>query len=493
MMKKVDNMFNKYFTNNERFNKADIMYRKVYLLNAILTIMFITCLLFVFVDFILFKMYSAAMVNALSVVLALFTLLYFKKTNNYKPASYISVAILITCLIAFFHIVQNKHYAFYWLAILPPITYFLLEHKEARLVLGSFGIYMLYFVLVNKTNWSPVEFDAQSVFNILGATISLAFMIVYFEKSRKEALHELEKLNLQLNSNQNELRLILDSAAESIYGIDLNGNCTFCNRSCIEMLGYNDQSELLGKNMHWQIHHTRRNDTALPVEECKIYKAFIQGEGTRADDEVFWRADGTSFDVEYYSYPQVKDGEIVGAVVTFLDISDRKQKEAEIQYLSYYDILTGLHNRRYSDENRDKIDRPENLPLSVIFADINGLKMTNDIFGHTAGDNLIKESSEILKQICRKKDLVARIGGDEFILLLPNTTEEDARTVVDQIKSGFADARIEAIKCSISLGLDTKDSLSQSVDEIMANAENAMYKDKTMNRKSINRDNIDTI
>lgn len=314
----------------------------------------------------------------------------------------------------------------------------------------------------------------------------MQFLVNNLEATVKERTKELQKTVSTLDENKSQLQLILDSAAEAIYGIDTYGNCTFCNISCIKMLGYSNQSELLGKNMHWQIHHTRRDGTPLPAEECKIFKAFAQGQGTHVDDEVFWRADGTSFDVDYYSYPQVKNGEIIGAVVTFMDISDRKQKEAEIQYLSCHDTLTGLHNRRCFEEHREKIDNPENLPLSVIFADINGLKMTNDIFGHAAGDELIKKSSEILQQVCRQNDVVARVGGDEFIILLPNTTKENADKILDRIKSGFADARVEAIKCSIALGLDTKQSPDQLLDEIMANAENAMYKDKTMNRKSIN-------
>ena len=304
---------------------------------------------------------------------------------------------------------------------------------------------------------------------------------------------ELHKANFQLEASKDELQLILDTAAEGIYGIDLKGNCTFCNKSCIKILGYSDQEELLGKNMHWQIHHTRGDGSPFPIDDCSIFKAFIEGEGSHVEDEVFWRADGTSFDVEYYSYPQIKNGEITGAVITFMDISERKQKEAEIQYLNCYDTLTGLHNRRCFEDNRAKIDIPDNLPLSVIFADINGLKMTNDIFGHTAGDELIKKSSEILQQVCRQNDVVARVGGDEFIILLPNTTKENAEKILARIKSEFAEARVEAIKFSIALGLDTKRSPDQFLDEIMANAENAMYKNKTMNRKSINKDIIDTI
>jgi len=492
-MKKKGRWIDKYLTNNGKFDKTNSLYRRAYLLNAILSIMALTCLFFAIVDWYIFKKYIVAVGNMASVILSLLTLFFYKRTNKYKPAAYATVVILIIMLTSYFQIVQNKHFAFYWLAILPPIIYFLLERRVAKITLGLFGIYMLYFFVVNKPGWTPAVFDTQSIFNIIGASISFVFMIGYFEKSRREALNELEKLNLKLENNQNELRLILDSAAEAIYVIDLRGNCTFCNRSCLKMLGYNDESDLLGKNMHWQIHHTKRDGTPFPIEQCKVYSVFTQGVGSHVDDEVFWRADGTPLDVEYYSYPQIKNGEIIGAVVTFLDISERKRREAEIQYLSCYDTLTGLHNRRCFDENRAKIDNPDNLPLSVIFADINGLKMTNDIFGHTAGDELIKKSSEILQQACREGDVVARVGGDEFIILLPKTNEENAGKVLARIKAGFADARIEAIKCSVSLGLDVKRSSDQLLDEILANAENAMYKDKTMNRELINKDIVNTI
>lgn len=492
-MKKIGVWLEKYFSNNGKFDKTDVDCRKAYVLNAILSIALIACIAFVIINIVLFDMYAAATVNGVSAILTLFTIIYFKKTNNYKPAAYLAVTILVLWQITFFQVVQNKHYAFFWLTILPPIAYFLLERKTARIILGVFGCYMLFFILYNRRGWSPAVFDAQSIFNIFGAILCLIMMLIVFEKSRREGWDALIKSNSQLEDNQDQLRLILDSAAEAIYGIDLDGNCTFCNKSCIKMLGYNDQSELLGKNMHWQIHHTRADGTAFPVNECKIFNAFLKSEGAHVDDELFWRADGTSFEVEYYSFPQIRNGEIIGAVISFRDITQRKQKEAEIQYLNCYDILTGLHNRRCFEENRGKIDIAENLPLSVIFADINGLKMTNDIFGHTAGDELIKKSSEILQQACRQHDIVARIGGDEFIILLPKTTEENAKHILERIRAEFANARVEAIKCSISLGLYTKRSPEQSLDEIMANAENAMYKDKTMNRKSINKDIIDTI
>ncbi len=318
-------------------------------------------------------------------------------------------------------------------------------------------------------------------------------LIDNLETAVQDRTEELSKVNQALEESRGNLRLILDSAAEAIYGLDLNGNCTFCNQSCIKMLGYSSQDELLGKNMHHQIHHTKKDGALFPIDECKILRSIEMGRGYSADDEVFWRADGAPLSVEYHAHPQIKDGNVVGGVVTFMDITERNQREEEIRYLSCHDVLTGLHNRRCFDDDKKRLDTPENLPLSVIFADINGLKMTNDIFGHTAGDELIKKSAEIIKQSCRQDDVIARVGGDEFIILLPKTEKENAQKVLNRIRAGFSDARIEAIKCSISLGLDIKRNPHQPLDEVLANAENAMYKDKTMKRKVINKDIIDTL
>ncbi len=290
-----------------------------------------------------------------------------------------------------------------------------------------------------------------------------------------------------------QLQLILDSTAEAIYAMDLKGNCTFCNVSCVEILGFKSREDLLGKNIHEIIHHSYINGTIYPINKCKIFQSIQQGKGYSSEDEVFRRADGTFFPVEYHSYPQISNGIIVGAVVTFMDITDRKQKEKEIENLSMRDSLTGLYNRRHFEENSYKIDTQDNMPLSIIFADINGLKMTNDIFGHNAGDKLIKKSSEILVKACRDGDLIARIGGDEFIILLPKTNEKGVNEIISRIQSGFLKARVSAIKCSISLGADTKTTGEQLFEETMANAENAMYRDKTLNRKSVNREMIDTI
>jgi len=134
---------------------------------------------------------------------------------------------------------------------------------------------------------------------------------------------EKDKRAAELKQSKDQLQLLLDSTAEAIYGIDMHGDCTFCNSACLQMLGYEREDELLGKNMHWQIHHKYADGTRFPVEECRIFRAFQANEGSHVDDEVLWRADGTSFPAEYWSYPQRVDGAAVGAVVTFIDITER--------------------------------------------------------------------------------------------------------------------------------------------------------------------------
>ena len=139
-------------------------------------------------------------------------------------------------------------------------------------------------------------------------------------KRAEEALHE----------SESRFRALLDSAAEGIYGVDLHGNCIFCNPACLRMLGFSDSHDLLGANMHALMHYARPDATPYPDEECRIYQSFRDVTGCHVDTEVFWRADGTCFPVEYWSYPLRRGEEVVGSVATFLDITDRKRAEAAL-------------------------------------------------------------------------------------------------------------------------------------------------------------------
>jgi PAS domain S-box-containing protein len=143
----------------------------------------------------------------------------------------------------------------------------------------------------------------------------------------KNTQEERERAIQSLRESEERIRLLLDSAAEGICGTDVEGICTFCNAASLRLLGYDDSSELVGKQMHWLIHHTRADGTQYPIEDCKISMGFREGKGSHADDDVLWRKDHTSFPVEWWSYPVVKNEIPIGSVVTFLDITERKQVE----------------------------------------------------------------------------------------------------------------------------------------------------------------------
>jgi PAS domain S-box-containing protein len=126
-------------------------------------------------------------------------------------------------------------------------------------------------------------------------------------------------------------QLLLSSTGEGIYGVDLDGNCTFVNPACVRILGFESADELMGRNMHDLVHHTLPNGDPYPMEDCQIFRAFREGKGVHVDTEVMWKADGSRFHAEYWSYPMEQDGAPIGSVLTFVDITERKRLERQLR------------------------------------------------------------------------------------------------------------------------------------------------------------------
>lgn len=166
-----------------------------------------------------------------------------------------------------------------------------------------------------------------------------------------------------------------------------------------------------------------------------------------------------------------------------------EKAEKENLYLSYYDALTGVYNRRFYEMEIKRMDVPENLPISVIMVDVNGLKLVNDAFGHQLGDQLLQKSAEIIKRACRPQDIIARWGGDEFVILLPNTPCEEARRLTERIRSLCVPESLDMIQVSMSMGCAAKESMDVSFEEVLKNAEDDMYKHKIIHNEGL-RGNI---
>lgn len=490
---------NKLLTNNNRFKPNDSDYRRVYLLNVILLLHIVIAAVYTVLSIVSGNYYVYA-VNAATGVFCVVTLVFFHKTDRVNLFSWIAVAVMLCMAAAVIIEDMHIHYIFVWSCVYPPIVIFLLGARKGLAVSLTMWVILAAFMMLNYRNWGPVEFDLISIVNILSVLLALTLLLAYVEISRQETAaavlqknNELEDANRSLNESREQLRLILDSTAEAIFGVDMQLRCTFCNTSAVEMLGLKSAEELLGKDMHELIHYKNRNGEPLPKTECSFMRTCVDGIAIHADDEVFWRPNGTSFEVAYNSYPQYKNGELVGAVVTFVDNTLKKIHEQQIEYFSSHDSLTGLLNRSYFETILKKTDTKSNLPISIIMGDLNGLKLTNDIFGHSAGDELLIKVAENLKKICRNEDLIGRWGGDEFVVLLPRTKREDAKAIMSRIKDVLLKEKVNAIRCSMSLGCDTKTDPDQSLDLVMKNAESEMYKEKVMTRNKVSADMINAL
>ncbi len=181
-----------------------------------------------------------------------------------------------------------------------------------------------------------------TIFSILGFTLVLSvgailFVLIIGERTSRalmrardnledtvaERTAELAEKQDLLRTAEERSRLLLNSAGEGIFGVDAEGRCTFANPTAMKLLGYSNE-ELIGQNIHKTIHHSHQDGSLYPVENCPMFKSFTEGTTHRVADEVLWRKDGTHFPVEYASTPMEKDGRLVGAVITFGDITERK-------------------------------------------------------------------------------------------------------------------------------------------------------------------------
>ena len=179
-----------------------------------------------------------------------------------------------------------------------------------------------------------------------------------FSRFRASLLHEIEERRAaerQLTESEEMLRLIMSSTVEAIYGVNTEGLCTFANESCLKLLGYEQIGEVLGRNMHELIHFRTPAGLPMAMEDCRIFKAFRDGIGVTVADEFFIRRDGTAFPVEYSSYPIRKDGAVVGAVVTWRDISQRRRAEKELQEseLKFRTLFTTIPDAIYLTRGDD--------------------------------------------------------------------------------------------------------------------------------------------
>ncbi|MBV1758503.1 MAG: diguanylate cyclase [Dethiosulfatibacter sp.] len=302
--------------------------------------------------------------------------------------------------------------------------------------------------------------DGQSVFRVVMQDIT----------KRKQV----EK---QLAIEKEQFETTLMSVGDGVISVDCQGSVKLMNKIAEQLTGWN-QMEAQGKPLGMVFNAIN----GFTKERCPEFESIAQriGEKIQSDDDtILISLDNTEKPINYnISLIKDADGNSTGAVLVFSDFTEKKQRQEEINYLSFHDHLTGLYNRRYYEEELIRLDTPRNLPLTIVMADINSLKLVNDSFGHAMGDEMLKKAAEVIKQGCRDDDIISRIGGDEFVILLPKTDSIEAKKIIKRIKYLLSEVKIGLVEISISFGYETKRNQEDKIHDIFKKAEDFMYSNK---------------
>ena len=285
-----------------------------------------------------------------------------------------------------------------------------------------------------------------------------------------------------LKGSEQKYREILSTMEESYYEVDLAGNFVFFNESLCRLLDY--RSDELMDESYKRIY---KNPEEVFNTYNRVYKT---GKPVVAEDWPMITSNGREIYVEIsLALRHDESGEPIGFRGVGRDITQRKLADERIRYLSFHDQLTGLYNRHFMEEEMKRIDTARQLPLSIIMADLNGLKLINDTYGHLTGDEFLKNCAAILQKVCREEDIIARWGGDEFVILLPQTTEEVAWSLCQRINRICNNAYVEEIPLSMALGVGSKPEMGIDLKMTLKEAEDNMYKQKLADIRS-NKSNI---
>ncbi len=286
---------------------------------------------------------------------------------------------------------------------------------------------------------------------------------------------------IKTKQQQYKLEVITSSMGGGLYVIDKKGVINFVNSTACEILGYS-REEMIGKVGHDLFHFH-----AVDITDCPIYKATTEGHDYSSDD-IFVRKDGSKIDVSVTVRPFFLNDALSGAIVVFHDISERKRFEKELYRMSTTDTLTGLYNRRFMTESltniKNLVDRYSST-FSVVMIDIDRFKSINDTYGHETGDKVLIEVAKVLRETIRTADVVARWGGEEFLILLPNTNLQGATIVAEKIREQVLSLNITPTpSISISAGV-AQYTVGEKIKDLIARADLALYEAKTSGRNCV--------
>lgn len=292
------------------------------------------------------------------------------------------------------------------------------------------------------------------------------------------------ELNEKLKREKTLFKTTLQSLGDAVISTDKYGNVEIMNLMAEKLTEwrFEEAKGRLFEEVFTIVDEHTRLEVENPIKKAIIGKKIFE----MANGILLISKTGKEIPIEDSVAPiKDEDGNINGAVIVFRDFTEKKEKNNKILYLSYHDQLTGLYNRRFFEEELKRLDTERNLPYSIAMVDVNGLKLTNDAFGHLIGDELLIRVARILKKEFRSDDIIARIGGDEFVMLLPKTSCSETEEIVQRVYKSIENEKLGTVVISISIGWYTKTNIKEDIKEVFKKSEEYMYKRKFTESQSM--------
>lgn len=329
--------------------------------------------------------------------------------------------------------------------------------------------------------------DDIYIYKTISGVLSQIITKNEMEKRLKESHARYESLTNELYREKEQLKTMLTSIGDAVIATDKMGKIILINNAAKKLTDWDiDESDNMSIKEVYNIFDEVTNkpldnliDEVIENQDTEGFKRYVLLKSRLGK--------------EYYTTQSVapikdKNGEIFGIILTFRDLTEERKRQEQVKYLSMHDSLTGLYNRIYLESRYDVFYDPKMLPISIIMGDVNGLKITNDIFGHQEGDRLLVSISNILKSVCRPNDIAVRWGGDEFVVMLPNTTAKEVEAITNEIfKTCNEKANMLGENSgifSISLGFATKEGRDEEFSHLIKKAEDFMYNRKLLESRS---------
>ena len=309
---------------------------------------------------------------------------------------------------------------------------------------------------------------------------------------------ERKKYEEELINQKELLNTLVESIPDGIYHKDKDGKYLKCNNTLVKDNYKITKAEIIGKDIK-SIYKKASNRKGIFKEEKILDKLILQDDKVintknKLKEKIKIELNRKIRYIESIKVPVIdKGGVVTGIVGVVRDVTENVILENKLKKMSYRDKLTGLYNRAYFDEKLKELNNKEFFPLSFVMGDLNGLKVINDAIGHLEGDKILKEISRVIKNSCRKDDLIFRWGGDEFCILLPKTTEEEAEAICNRIRKNCKLNHKTIIPLSIALGVSSKKESKKPIDEVLVEAEDKVYREKLVNEKRIKKNIIDSL